>query len=581
MKINNLIYLLLLLVSLTLKSQSNILEEKKLEKALKFLNDYKLDSAETEFKDLLKPEIKKNNSKIYIKSELNLGRIYGDKGNNVQALKYYQDALKVAESTKDKESIPHILKNIGILYVSWKKFDEAFNYYDKAEKLATEIGNKELIADCQNNKGIIYEQQKNYPKALSNYKSALELYIEKKNPQKISMALSNIAIVYKFQKNYPESIKYNFQAISIAEKLGDKWNMAATYNNIGNLYGEMGDYKKAILFCEKALKIAKEIHADEIIESTYDSMANAAEKAGDYKNAFAYQKLFSQVMNEFINKESTKQLSELNIKYETEKKQKLIQQQQFELKQKNIWLIFSGILFLISLLAAYFIYKNYRHKQNRKLQNQIFRQQELEAKALFEGEQHERIRIARDLHDGVGQMLSLVKMNLSTWEKDSVTEKTMNLVDKTIEEVRNVSHNLIPEELNFGIFSALDNLTEKVNSSGKTKMEIDIGKEIRAIKFSRQNELSIYRIVQEVVNNMLKHANANLINLSIKQVNQNIIISINDDGKGFDEESITNSKGMGWKNIKARIHLLDGKIKIHSEKLSGTQIKITLPRNGE
>lgn len=580
MKIKSFIPVFILFAFIFVKSQNLSPEEKKLEKARQFLNDYKLDSAEINLKDLVNPETQKSQPKVYIRAELNLGRIYGDKGENVKALEYYQKALKTAESTNDKESISHVLKNIGVLYVSWKKFDEAFNYYYEAEKLAIETGNKELIADCQNNKGIIYEQQKNYSKALSAYKIALDLYKEKKIPEKISMALSNIAIVYKFQKNYPEAINYNLKAISIAEKQDDKWTMSATYNNIGNLYGEMADYKKAIEYCEKALKIAKEIDAGEIIWSTYDSMADASAKAGDYKKAFDFQKLSFTEFKDFLNKESAKQLSELNVKYETEKKQNLINRQKFEIKQKNVWLIFGGLLFLISVIFAYFIYRNYQHKQDKKLQNEIFRQKELETKALFEGEQNERIRIARDLHDSVGQMLSLVKMNLSSQEQTVENENIQNLVDKTISEVRTISHNLIPEELNFGIFPALENLAEKVNSSSSTKMELNIPDEIKVLKFQKQNELSIYRIVQEVVNNMIKHADASAINLSIRKLDKSLIINIKDNGKGLDENSISNSSGIGWKNINARVNMMDGKMKIESEKLAGTQIEITLPQNG-
>lgn len=580
MKIKSFTSIFILFAFVIFKAQTLSPAEKKLDYAKQLLNDYKLDSAEIEFRNLTKPEIQKNQPKVYIRAELNIGRIYGDKGDNVKAFEHYQKALKTAEAINDKESIPHVLKNIGVLYVSWKKFDEAFSYYDKAEKLATENGNKELIADCQNNKGIIYEQKEEYPKALSAYKNALELYTEKNIPEKISMALSNIAIIYKAQKNYPEAINYNLKAISIAEKQDDKWTMSATYNNIGNLYGEMGDYKKSIEFCEKALKIAKEIAAGEIIWATYDSMADASAKAGDNKKAFEYQKLSFVSFKDFMNKESTKQLSELNVKYETEKKQNLINQQEFEIKQKNIWLIFGGILFLTTLISVFFIYRNYQHKQDKKLQKEIFLQQELATKSLFEGEQNERIRIARDLHDSVGQMLSLVKMNLSSQEQTSENENIQSLVDKTISEVRNISHNLIPEELNFGIFPALENLADKVNSSSKTKIELQIPEEIKLIKFQKQNELSIYRIVQEVVNNMIKHADASSINLSIKKLENSLIINIKDNGKGLDDDSISNSAGIGWKNINARVHMMDGKIKIESEKLAGTQIEITLPQNG-
>lgn len=574
------IVLLSLFVSFTVKSQNLSSHQKKLEKALKFITKYELDSAETILKEISTETLKTKDPKTYIRAQLNLGRLNGDKGSNVIALQYYQNAMKIAEKTDDKEVIPHILKNMGVLFVSWKKFDQAFNYYDKAEQLARELDNEELVADCNNNKGIIYEQLNQYDKALDAYKTALELYIKKQIPGKIAMSYSNIAIVYKFQKKYNESIKYNLKSIAISEIQDDKWSIAATYNNIGNLYGEMGNYPKAIEYCNKALAIAKEIDAGEIIESTYDSMAEAAAKVGDYKNAFLYHKLFSESMSKFMNKENTRQLTELNIKYESEKKQNLINQQEFQIKQKNNWIIFIVLLFLVSLITVFLIYKNYRHKQNRKLQKEIFKQQELETKALFEGEQNERIRIARDLHDSVGQMLSLVKMNLSSQEQKPETENIQNLVDKTIAEVRSISHNLIPEELSFGIFPALENLAEKINHSTNASMEINMDDSIQNIKFQKQNELSIYRIVQEVINNMIKHSNASKIQLSITKIGNNLKLNIEDNGTGMDTGDLKNSKGIGWKNVNARINMMDGKLKINSEKLKGTLIEITLPQYG-
>lgn len=548
------------------------------EKGLTLLNKEEPDSAKILFAQLATDEVRDRNPQLFIRAQVNIGRIYGDKGDNVAALQHYQEALQEAENLNDKRLIAPILKNIGVLYISWKKFDKALEYYDKTEVIARELNDQELIADCQNNKGTVYEQTEEYDKAIGVYKSALHVYTEKNITGKIAMALSNLAIVYKFKKNYAESLQYNFKAIALAEQTGNKWNMAATYNNIGNLYGAMGNYREAITYCEKALAIAKEIDAQEIVESIYDSMADAAATAGDYKKAFEYHKLFSESLNEFVNTEYTRQLSELNIRFETEKKQTVILQQQFEISKRNYWLLTASIVFIFLLMAAYFIWRNHRHALGRRLQEEILRQKEIEARALFEGEQTERIRLARDLHDGVGQMLSLIKMNISALPaEDTTVLKTIGLVDKTIDEVRNVSHNLIPEELNFGIFPALEDLAEKVNSSGVPKMEIEISSEIRSKAFKKQHELSIYRIVQEIVNNIVKHASASTIRLSIHQHYHGTLLLIQDNGHGINMNTIHASTGIGWKNINARVHLMNGKIEIRSGKQSGTQIEITLP----
>jgi len=539
------------------------------------------DSAEMCFNDVIRNASGKGDSEIFILANIQEGRLLADKGENVKALKTYQETLSKAESVNNQLQIAHIYKNIGALYISWKKFEEALSYYQKAEDIARKIGDEVLVADCQNNKGTVYEQTRNYDKALIAYKNALAVYSAKDIKPKISMALSNIAIVYKYQKNYKASLQYNLKALALSEKTGDKWMLSATYNNIGNLYGEMGDYKNAIAYCEKALALAKQIGAIEIVESTYDSMSEAAAKVGDYKNAYQYHKDFSDANSKFINLESANQLSKLNVKFETERKQKLIQEQQFEISRRNYWLYGALILLILIAVVAYLIIRNNSYKQDKRIQAEIRKQQEIETRSLFEGEQKERIRIARDLHDSIGQLLSVVKMNLSNfslqYQDDANLINTVKLVDKTITEVRHISHNLIPEELNFGLFAALEDMADKINKAGNTTVTLDVPEEVRAHQFERSNELSIYRIVQEALSNIVKHAQATNIELTVLQQVKGLTISIKDDGKGFDTGQIKTSSGIGWKNIAARVNMLEGNLLVRSEKLTGTQIEITIP----
>jgi len=553
----------------------------KLEAGIAYSKSGNVDTAEVLFNETAAEAQRKNNISIFIRAKTNIGSIYADKGENVRALSNYQQALSKAETIHDKKVTAGVLKNIGALYISWKKFDQALNYYEQAEKIAAEINEEELVADCQNNKGTVYEQLTQYDKALTAYKNALDLYTRKNIPDKISMALSNIAIVYKYQKNYAASLSYNQKALALSVKMDNKWIMAATYNNIGNLYGEMGDYKKAIFYCGQSISIAKKINAIEIVESAYDSMSDAAARAGDYKSAFNYHKLFSATNSQFINIENTRQLSELSVKFETEQKQKLIQQQQFEISKRNYWLFGSFALLLLAAAVAYLIFRNNRYRQEKRLQAEIHKQQEIATRSLFEGEQKERIRLARDLHDSIGQMLSVVKMNVSNlnyqYQDNGTLTGTLELVDKTIAEVRNISHNLIPEELNFGLFTAIENMCDKINSSGATKVKMDIPGDMREYQFEKANELSIYRIVQEVLNNMVKHSQANLIVINVLRNDNSLIINIRDNGKGFDTSKINELKGLGWKNIAARVNMLDGKLQVRSEQLTGTQIEIIIP----
>lgn len=543
-----------------------------------------IDTAQLLFTEVVTLAEKPDNNADYIEAQINIGRINADKGENVKALGSYQQALSKADKVNNKDLSAHIYKHIGALYISWKKFDEALAYYEKAEALAREMKNEELVADCLNNKGTVYEQQLKYDKAIAVYKGALEVYTKKNITAKISMALSNLAIVYKFQKNYGSSLEYNLKALKLSEKTGDKWMMAATYNNIGNLYGEMGEYKNALDYCNKSIAMAKKIKAIEIIETAYESMADAAAKAGDFKSAFNYHKLYAATKDKFINVESTRQLSELNVKFETERKQKLIQQQQFEISRRNTTIAVIASLFAGAGIIGYQSYSRYRLKQVSVLQTAILKQQELATQGIIQAEEKERKRIAADLHDGVGQLFSAVRMNLSSLmdrvvltnaDEQALAEKTLAMVDESCKEVRTIAHQMMPNILlKIGLASAIKDFVNKIDSHHlKVNMEA-YGLDER---LDNNVEIVLYRVVQECVNNVIKHAKASRLDINLTREVNNISATIEDNGVGFNTADKMTFEGIGLKNIITRVQYLKGSVDISSDQNKGTLVAIYIP----
>jgi two-component system NarL family sensor kinase len=564
------------------KYPDNIALRLKLAKAQ--LNGGNIDTAQLLFNEVAAAAEKLDNATDYIEARISTGRIYADKGENVKALSNYQQALTKAEKADNKDLTAHIYKHIGALYISWKKFDEALAYYEKAETLAREMNNEELVADCQNNKGTVYEQQLKYDKAIAAYKYALAVYTKKNIPAKISMALSNVAIVYKFQKNYGSSLDYNLKALALSEKTGDKWMLAATYNNIGNLYGEMGEYKNAFAACEKSIAIAKKINAIEIVEAAYESMADVAAKAGDYKSAFNYHKLYATTKDKFINVESTKQLSELNVKFETERKQKLIQQQQFAISRRNTTIEVIAALFIGVLIIGLQSYSRYRLKQVALLQSTVLQQQDIATKGIIQAEEKERKRIAADLHDGVGQLFSAVRMNLSSLlervvlnnaDEQALAEKTLAMVDESCKEVRTIAHQMMPNILlKTGLASAIKDFVNKIDSH-----QLKINLEAYGLEERLENnvEIVLYRVVQECVNNVIKHSKANRLDINLTREHRDISVTIEDNGVGFNTADKMKFEGIGLKNIITRVKYLKGSVDISSDQNKGTLVAIYIP----
>ncbi|HTL82578.1 MAG TPA: triple tyrosine motif-containing protein [Bacteroidia bacterium] len=243
--------------------------------------------------------------------------------------------------------------------------------------------------------------------------------------------------------------------------------------------------------------------------------------------------------------------------------------------------IISTAIILLFLLVVSVRY--YFSRQLRSRTRELELKQSARMNAIIETEEKERKRIAGELHDGLGQLLSTARLNVagleeSPDERDRVLLKnSIQLLDQACEEVRTISHNMMPGALiRLGLISAVNELINKINDTEKLKIEYDTDLEDR---LPETMEIALYRIVQEVLNNMVRHAEAKNIVVKMKRSSNELLINISDDGKSFDVSKIAESKGLGWKNIHSRVELLGGTIRVESESGKGTSIFISIPLN--
>lgn len=305
---------------------------------------------------------------VLIRAQTNLGNCYADKGENPKALQFYQEALKDAEANGNKKYIANIQKNIGALHLSWKNLKEALTYYNLAEKTANTLGDSNLIADIHNNKGTVYEQWEKFPDALLYYGKALSYYERAQKDDGIAMSSSNMAIVYKLMGDYNKAIVYNEKALSISQKIGDEWMCAAILNNIGNLYGQQGNFNQAKLKLDEALFLARKIDAKEIVIMALESMADAASNAKKYDLAFTYMKAFTNAKDSFISEQQTAQFKELEVKYDTEKKEAQLSIQQAKINKQQSVIALGILITLLLFIMGYSVYKR-RQKRTRVYSN--------------------------------------------------------------------------------------------------------------------------------------------------------------------------------------------------------------------
>ncbi|RZJ48611.1 MAG: hypothetical protein EOO44_20640, partial [Flavobacterium sp.] len=360
---------------------------------------------------------------------------------------------------------------------------------------------------------------------------------------------------------------------------------------LGGYYYKKGQYSEAINFYLKAEKITKnpEIPLDYRI-SLMDDLNNVLEKSGDYKEAYRYQKIYNQLNDSVFTIEKTKKINEIVTKYEVDKKNNQIKllNQQKELQEKKSKLIIVTSLLCILTLSGflYFGYKRSQFQKKLRHQENINHQQETEKllqdqklnemSALIKGQDFERNRIAKDLHDGVagdlaGIKLLLAKENLDLNNKN--LEKIQENLSDVFQEIRQISHNLSINNLtDKNLKNLLLDLELNYRKRNEFSFEAHIYPEDALDDLSEINKINIYRILQELLNNISKHAKASEVELSINRHFNDLNIIITDNGIGFS----TDKKGVGLKNVQERLQTISGEIDIQSDSNKGTSIIIEL-----
>jgi signal transduction histidine kinase len=313
------------------------------------------------------------------------------------------------------------------------------------------------------------------------------------------------------------------------------------------------------------------------------------EQTGEYKKAFEYQTAFLLLKDTLLDIEKTRIVSELNIKYEKEQDQAQILalekenlQKDLNLKEKTLQrnaFLYSGIT-VLAFATFVFLYINQKRRKDKIIARQKILQLEeekmlLAAKSLVEGQEEERKRIANELHDGLGVLLSATKMQFSAIrdtnpENISLIKKATQLLEQATGDVRIISHNMMPGLLTrFGLYDAVRDLFDKINDEGVLEATCYIQENLE--RFPENQEIMLYRIIQEMVNNSLKHAQASNIRLEIILSGDKLEIIFSDNGKGFNVEEMMDSKSLGLKSIRSRVDFLNGKLQIVSNPGQGTR----------
>lgn len=506
------------------------------------------------------------------------------KGNYDVAALNFQSAIAILEKSNQPAKLAPVYNELAKLYRKTRDLDRALQNYNKADALYRQLKDSTGIAMILNESGVVFEYREDFNEAIRRYSSSLDIAVKKGDSLSVSYSLSNIAGVYVIQKKFDIAERNLLRALHIRELLKDSFAIALTYSDLGVAMNGKGDYAKAIQYLDRSNRMAEQLKYPELQSNNYNELSAIAQKQGDFQQAFSYFMKRSAIRDSLYALEKTKQIEELNARYESAQREKEIQQQKSKIHTQNLLITgITGLVLLTGLLLLSW-YRRSKLRQETAMKTELMRQQENAIRAVMEAEENERQRIAKDLHDGVGQMMSAAKMNLSAFESElkfdneeqrQSFEKVINLVDESCREVRTVSHVMMPNALlknNLG--DAIREFTGKLNQKD---LRVSVYTEGLDERLDSNIETMLYRVIQECVNNTIKHAEASTLDISLIRDKDGISGTIEDNGKGFDATDPEKKKGIGMKNISSRIEYLKGTVDVDSAPGRGTVVGLHIP----
>lgn len=560
----------------------------------------KYDSALTYYHHALTISKTINNSKLTASNLNNIGLSHWHIGNTNDASKYFFQALTYFELDKNIRGLANVNNNIGMVYKSMKNYYKAIIFLNNSRAYYKQLNDMTGMGAVLTNIGQIYIYRNNFKKALEFLTESVKIQEEIEDYYGLSISYNHLATLYMEAGDFQQALDYSYRAAEYAKLIDSDHDLAESYLKTAVINIRNKKYKTALKYNQRAEIIANRVASNKLLYEVYHNYADIYEAGGEFRKSLDYYKKYKDTEDSVINNHRFNQIYELELKHETDKsemeiallnKQKRIQLLQIEaqellISKRNTQIVLTITGALVILLIGYNLYIRYRQKHKERLEEAIQKIREQKANELLDAELRERKRIGEELHDGLGQILSVLKLTLTSLERilmpaqpkqQKLLVKAVDLTDHAFSELRNISHNLAPIFLQEkGLTASIRNLLEPLQESRKFKVTMDFSEISNSMDcFS---ELTIYRVTQEVINNIIVHSGATEINLQLLETEEELMLMIEDNGRGFDVNENKGEKGIGLRSINSRIENIGGDVHIDTAVGRGTIITIIIPK---
>lgn len=594
-------FLLLFLFSLSIYTNSQDLSENKLDSILvlidnnienrefsiaqSLINKAKLDSEIKDEIDFLK--INFLQSKVYIK-----------KGNDEDAMNLLLDGFSKVNNNKESSLYLKYSQEIGRLFGRAKNYERAFTYFNLALENALLRKDSLEICEANFNIGSAYQMNRKMDSARFFYNKVINNFPKTaKDKNVLATTYSNFIGIAVLESDFSLADDYGKKSLDIHSQMNDTLKMAGLLTNLGGISMYNNDLKKSNEYSYKSLELLEnrnDFKSREIKTITLDNISQVYYLQGDYKKAYDLLFESASINNKIITDNLHSKVTEIEAKYNLAKESELTKIEENKRQRVEYLLLVSGIGFLGLLGFLWFFYRDNKFKRlNLKLahnQEKIVAERKIEKiqndvqikilNATLDAKETERKYISGILHDSVSSLLSSANMHLyavkAQLKNDAPEEinKAEIIIREAADKIRNLSHKLISSVLlKFGLKAAIEDLCEKYSNSQLSF----VSNSGNINRYDQSFEIKIYNIVEELVNNILKHSNADKATIDLVEEDLKLVIRIEDNGHGFIINEIFKKDGLGLSQIDARIKNMDGVFKIDSSKVKGTLIYISVP----
>jgi signal transduction histidine kinase len=546
--------------------------------------------------DLLRLELvlrKQDNDSLGMGRALNdIGASYSEIYYTDSAIQYYLLNLKLQEEIRNYKNIASAYANIGNLYADLQMHEKGVEYLKKALQTRLEHNDEKGSVYTLNNLAVAFGKWNKPDSAIAYAIQGIEIAKKYNNTFVQGVITGGLAELYKDKGEYQKSIDAAINSIDILTKVNRKPNLVYPLVNLAVVYNILKRPDDALKSLDKGYVIMKELNLMSPLEVYFQEYANAFEQKGNHKEALKWWKEYMVLDDSLFKSENNRILSETETKFQTQKKETEIANQKLVLADQNAQLLkqrlwIGGLFSTIGLMAALFYayWSRYKRKKKEELDAAVIREQKVGLRAVIDAQEEERKRVAKDLHDGIAQEMVALKLGVNVLEqkiKNRLPDQLIYIqelsqqIESTTKEIRTISHLMMPPVLETkGLAPSLELLCQSTLKNAGVDYQINI--EGITDKIEDKVKIGIYRVAQELINNIIKHADANKVLIILSLTGSSLMLKIEDDGKGFNFEEARYNGSMGLLNIISRVSTLGGSIHVQSVQPHGSCSTIQIP----